>query len=178
MELLLKKAAVLSLGAAAVEEEERKYCLCPRDSGLLWLFALQGFTEAIFKAPEGLLHEINGFLGAGPCAAGLCGRRAGGPGVGWAAQVGSVRPLGTIGARRALGGRARGLGWLLTAVRLTNDRVSEPFCRGCVPVSLCWPGPGMRGRAGLGGAPASGRPRLCGFSTRCVRLRGGLRVGS
>lgn len=161
MELLLKKAAVLNLGAAAVEEEERKYCFCPRDSGLLWLFALQGFTEAIFKAPEGLLHEINGFLGAGPCADGLCGRRAGGPGVGWAAQVGSVRPLGTTGARRALGGRARGLGWLLTAVRLTNDRVSEPFCRGSVPVSLC---------------PCAGRGRGCGAGLGSAGLRppGGL----
>lgn len=100
-ELLLTQAAVLSLGAAAGEEEERKYCLCPRGSGLLCLLTLQGFTEAIFKAPKGLLQEISGFLRAGPVCCWFVWaeggeRRAGGPGPGSAAQVGSVRLLGPL----------------------------------------------------------------------------------
>lgn len=74
------------------------------------------------------------FPGQAPHAAGLCGRRAGGPGVGGvAAQVrcgGVGQASGAIGARRALGGRARGLGWLLAAARLVNSRVSEPVATG------------------------------------------------
>lgn len=140
---------VITKGCCPYLSGEERKC-CPWGRGLLWLLALQCLAEAvfkgIFKAPRGLLQEINGFGGQAPCAAGLCGRRA--------AQVrraGGAQAFGALGARTAPGGRAPGLGWLSTRVRLASHRVSEPFPRGPGTLrALCGPWRGCR--AGL--APA------------------------
>lgn len=150
---------------------EEMLLLHPRGWGLLWVLALQGFAEPFLSLPRAYLKKSVVLPGQAPCAGGLCGQRAGGPGVGSAAQV-SLAGAGQASwgdwCPQSSWGASPGPG-------LANHRVSEPFPRGLGTDSpaLCWPWPwpGVAGRAWPRRAPAPGQPRPGGFRTQ--RLRAG-----